>query len=437
MQNTFTLKKTGIPNGWKQLHFGDVFEFIQSLALSREQLTFDEYEGEILNIHYGDIHATYKTDLLDFNKEKRIPRIKNIVESKSLMFLKEGDLVIADASEDYKGVAANLEVKNIKSKKVTGGLHTFVARDISGFTVEGFRTYVLKNPLVAIELKKLATGSKVYGISKTNLATLEILLPPIKEQFKIAQILSIWDVAIETLNKIITKKERYKTTLMQSLFSGRLRFSEFKNSKWQKQTVQNLLDEGYLLDHLDGNHGGLYPKAVEFIKEGIPYIAANNFSNGRVDFNLCKYLSKERAGKFKKGISRNGDVLFAHNATVGPVALLETDLEYVILSTTATYFRCNNKKLLNKFLFQFLQSDYFVQQYKAVMGQSTRNQVPITTQKKFTVLFPEIKEQSKIASVLNAVDKEIQILKTQLVTYQKQKQGLMQVLLTGKKRVKI
>ena len=96
------------------------------------------------------------------------------------------------------------------------------------------------------------------------------------------------------------------------------------------------------MSHLDGNHWELYPKSSEFSLSGIPYLSANDFSNGIVDFTVCKYLSKERALKFKKWIAKNGDVLFAHNATVWPVTLLHTDYDYVILSTTATYFRCDN-----------------------------------------------------------------------------------------------
>ncbi|MGC2600108.1 MAG: restriction endonuclease subunit S, partial [Rhodomicrobium sp.] len=153
---------------------------------------------------------------------------------------------------------------------------------------------------------------------------------------------------------------------------------------WEIATIQELLDRGAVVGHLDGNHGELYPRSHEFKESGVPYITANDLCGRKVSFRNCKYLSKERASRFRKGVARNGDVLFAHNATVGPTALLSTELDSVILSTTATYFRCNQDKLINLFLLYALQSTHFVGQYQAVMAQSTRNQVPITAQRKLS-----------------------------------------------------
>ena len=55
-------------------------------------------------IHYGDIHATYKTELIDFKTETRIPYLKDEYINVNLNYLQEGDLVLADASEDLVGI---------------------------------------------------------------------------------------------------------------------------------------------------------------------------------------------------------------------------------------------------------------------------------------------------------------------------------------------
>ena len=186
---------------------------------------------------------------------------------------------------------------------------------------------------------------------------------------------------------------------------------------------------------MDGNHGELYPKSHEFVSDGIPYIGANDFDNGRVNYKSCKYLTLERASKFKKGIAQNGDVLFAHNATVGPVAVLKTDLDYVILSTTATYFRCNAEKLNSIFLAKCFESDFFVRQYSAVMSQSTRNQVPILAQRKFRIVYPPQQEQNLIAKALSDTDALINELEKLIQKKQAIKTATMQQLLTGKTRL--
>src|SRR5690606_12004718 len=114
------------------------------------------------------------------DNENRVPKInKDIVLSQNTDFLKDGDLVIADASEDYEGVGEAIELKNTNGKKITSGLHTFAFRDKTNKTAEGFRVYIFRNLLVKKALKTIATGSKVYGISKGNIQKFKIVLPPL------------------------------------------------------------------------------------------------------------------------------------------------------------------------------------------------------------------------------------------------------------------
>jgi len=213
--------------------------------------------------------------------------------------------------------------------------------------------------------------------------------------------------------------------MSETVHIPQLRFPEFSGD-WNRVKIQKLLDDKSIISHLDGNHGALYPRSEEFTKEGVPYVTANDFINGKVDLKKCKCLPVERASQFKKGIAHNGDVLFAHNATVGPVALLETDLEYVVLSTTATYYRCDNNTLINKYLKVYLTSNDFVRQYSRVMSQSTRNQVPITTQRLFYINLPDKPEQQKIAAFLTAVDSKIEQLSKKQELLGEYKKGLMQ-----------
>ena len=204
---------------------------------------------------------------------------------------------------------------------------------------------------------------------------------------------------------------------------------------WRVESIGQLIDDKFILGHLDGNHGELYPRSHEFKSYGVPYIGANDFDEGHVSFDRCKFLTPDRAKQFRKGVAQDGDVLFAHNATVGPVALLRTNEPFVILSTTATYFRCDSAKLNNLYLKGALQSEHFVRQYQGVMAQSTRFQVPITAQRKLFVVVPPLTEQRAIAAALSDVDTLLDELDRLIAKKRDLKQAAMQQLLTGEARL--
>lgn len=281
-----------------------------------------------------------------------------------------------------------------------------------------------------------ARSNGLLNISADTFFRITVPVPPTAaEQKKIAECLgSLCDVIAADGRKFEAMRH-HKHGLMQQLFplpgetTPRLRFPEFhKAGKWVEMSVQEMIDKRLILGHLDGNHGELYPSATEFTqdKDGVPYISANDFVNGAVDFSKCKRLQVQRARLFKKGVAEDGDILFAHNATVGPVAKLSTTYDFVILSTTATYFRCDTARLSNDFLKFSLSSPGFVGQYSRVMAQSTRNQVPLTTQRRLKLYTTSLPEQHRIAACLSAMDALIAAQSKKLDALKTHKHGLLQ-----------
>ena len=177
------------------------------------------------------------------------------------------------------------------------------------------------------------------------------------------------------------------------------------NNEDKTYSLQNLLDRKWITYHLDGNHGGEYPRAEEFVNDGVPYISANCIKDGSVSFANAKFVTQERAQRFRKGIAQNRDVLFAHNATVGPVALLETQEPVVILGTSLTAYRCNESHIIPEYLKAYMGTTSFTQQYESEMQQTTRKQVPITAQRKYKFIIPDIDKQSEFASFIQQLDK--------------------------------
>ncbi len=202
---------------WKHKKFGEIFDFYPTYSHSRAMLNMSA--GSIKYIHYGDIHTKYPI-ILDV-QNTHIPYINDTIAASSIIqdsFCKNGDLVIADASEDYEAIGKAIVVKNVRNDKIISGLHTILARDEKGFTVDSFRGYMLASDEVRKKIKISAVGAKVLGISKTNLLNIELKLPCLPEQTKIANFLTLFDRKIEKEKEKLEALREQKKGLLQQMF---------------------------------------------------------------------------------------------------------------------------------------------------------------------------------------------------------------------------
>lgn len=200
---------------WEETKFSDQFNFHSTNSHSRALLTEN---GEIMNIHYGDIHTKFSM-LFDVSKEI-VPFLSEEVDTSKInedQFLRVGDLIVADASEDYKDIGKAIEVINLNEKKVVAGLHTYIARPKKSFAL-GFNGYLMQTFAIRDQIKKLATGISVLGVSKTNLGKVEFLVPCLEEQTKIANFLSSIDQKIEVVVQQIEQAKTWKKGLLQQMF---------------------------------------------------------------------------------------------------------------------------------------------------------------------------------------------------------------------------
>ena len=161
-----------IPEDWDVVVFGDIFDFSGGFTASRDQLSS---EGHCY-LHYGDIHKSSKT-FIDVQAEySDIPKLDiplNRVSSKSL--LKDGDVVFVDASEDDEGASKHIVVFNKENIPYISGLHTIVAKSKSDSLDRGYRRYCFHSHDIKRQFAFYAVGTKVTGISKTNIKKIVIV----------------------------------------------------------------------------------------------------------------------------------------------------------------------------------------------------------------------------------------------------------------------
>lgn len=177
--------------------------------------------------------------------------------------------------------------------------------------------------------------------------------------------------------------------------------------EWKQYTVEQLIELDMLEAPMDGNHGGIHPKASDYVSKGVPFIMVNDMVNGRVDFKKCVFISEKHASTLKKGFSKPGDVLLSHKATIGRTAIVPNDFDTIILTPQITYYRVKHG-IDNRFLKYYFDSPYFQMLFNnwACSG-STRAYLGITAQKKLPITLPALDIQTKIADILSSFDAKI------------------------------
>ena len=203
---------------WQEKIFNDVYSFKTTNSFSRDKLNYKN--GSVKNIHYGDIHTKFYS-LFNIEKEY-VPFINKDIDISKIpedCYLQEGDLVIADASEDYKDIGKTIEIQSISGEQLVAGLHTFLARKESDEIAKGFASFLMKSYKVRLEIMKIAQGTKVLGISKGRLGLIPLLLPTLPEQIKITNFLTLIDQSIQNISQQIDDSLAFKQSLLQKMFT--------------------------------------------------------------------------------------------------------------------------------------------------------------------------------------------------------------------------
>ena len=191
-------------------------------------------------------------------------------------------------------------------------------------------------------------------------------------------------------------------------------------------TIEELIASGAIVAHKDGNYGSSYPRVEEFGAEGVPFLTAKSLREGYVDIAGAPRLGDARADELTFGFVQTDDVLLSHNATIGRVAVVPQYKGRLLVGTSLTYFRLNPQKLLPRYLAVYLAGAEFQNQLVAVMSHSTRNQVPVTAQRKLHVVVPPLAEQKAIAAVLGALDDKIELNRRMNATLEAMARALFQ-----------
>lgn len=304
---------------WHSYTLGEILTFYSTNSFSREKLNYDT--GSVKNIHYGDIHTKFPS-IVSVSDNKDIPFINNEIDLSKYsedQYLQNGDLIIADASEDYEDIGKAIEVKNIDDEKVLAGLHTILARDNNNITVNGFKAYLFSTNSLKTKIKIIANGISVLGISKNSLSKLTVNVPSKNEQNDVVDFISLIDNKIELLEQKHQYYLDFKKFLMQQIFTQKLRFdfdeirlkSISKINKGKQLNKEHMLEIGKFYVLNGGQEPSGYTDSWNTSENTITISEGGN-SCGFVNFNTEKFWSGGHCYYLNK-LSENIDVYYLYS----------------------------------------------------------------------------------------------------------------------------
>lgn len=385
-----TKNNNSIPQGWSVKSLGQIGVFLKGKGIAKTEIV----ETGKPCIRYGEIYSEYNYFVEEFKS------FIDETSAKNSEPIYKNDLLFAGSGETLEDIGKC--VAYIKEDEAYAGGDIIILRPNSEDA--HFLGYLLNSKEVKKQTFRFGQGHSVVHIYSSSLKHLKVNLPPLPEQQKIAKILATWDKAISLQQKLIVEKKQYKKAVMKKLLTGELRFKGF-TEKWKDKKLKDVLN---------------YDRPDKYIVENENY--SDRFKTPVLTANkgfILGYTNEE------KGIYNNLPVIIFDDFTTDNKYV---DFNFKIKSSAIKILRLSSSEYDLKFIYERMQIFNFPKE------EHKRYYISEYQYLKFKC--PSIEEQNKISVFSRNIDKEIFALENELLSFQKQKQGLMQQLLTGKVRVK-
>ena len=402
-----------IPEDWNAIPIGEFLDFKNGLNKGKE---YFGYGTPIVN--YTD---TYKKRAL---KRKDIEGRVSLSKEEIRRFeARQYDVFFTRTSETPDEV----------------GLSSVLLDEIddcvfSGFILRGRPKNNLLDPLYCkycFSTKEVRT-SIITGCTYTTraltngkqLSGINILVPPLAEQMRIAEALSDVDELIASLEKLIEKKKALKQGVMQELLTGKRRLPGF-TGKWVEISFESIYSYA--------KEGGTPSTSNELYYKngGIPFIKIEDLAMKYIDTGTT-YITNEGIEHSSAWIIPANSVILSNGATIGEVSInrIPVATKQGILGIIP------DVSIDIEFLYYLFSTTRFRDDVKRITTHGTMDCAYLKDLNTIRLFIPSDKnEQIKISSILSDIDNEIVVKERELQKYRRLKSGMMSELLTGRIRL--
>ncbi len=397
-----------VPKDWQEVRLSEVVTYIKG-----------KKPAGMIEVHKNDYIPYLSTEYLRNNRSTKYVKISGEVS-----MIKEGDLILlwdgSNAGEFFlgkKGVLSSTMVVFILKEKI------FFKR---------FLFYYLKMKENYIKGQTRGTGIPHVDIDVLN--NLQVFLPPLPEQKKIANVLSIVDYSIEEVGKSINRTGRLKKALMQELLTKGIGHKEFKETEIGEIPKEWIVAD---MENITDINKELKDPRKELSDKKFSYIDIDSVENetGRIK-NSREIIGREAPSRARRQVRYNDVIMSTVRPYLKAFAIIPKLYDSQICSTGFAVLRCRDK-ILPEFLLYTLFSKLLVYQFNKGMVGAQYPALNTSQVKKLRVPFPPLPEQKKISEILSDTDERIQLLKEKRDKLERVKKGLMNDLLTGRRRVKM
>ncbi|MFS1440865.1 restriction endonuclease subunit S [Vibrio sp. 10N.286.46.E10] len=403
------------PNGWERKKLPDFAWFQEGPGLRKWQFT--DSGCKVINI------TNIVNGYLDLSKTERHITEEELNDKYKHFLCDADDIVIASSGNSYckHGIVRKQDLPLVMNTSVIR------FKPLENCDYE-FLNQFLKSQDLKKQIDVLITGGAQPNFGPAHLKQVELDLPPLPEQRKIAKILSTWDKAISTTEKLLGTSKQQKKALMQQLLTGKKRLVNPETGKafggeWERYSMSDLVSI---------DRKSLGKKTADDFK--FQYISLSDVDVGSISDELEVHLFTSAPSRARR-IIQEGDILLS---TVRPnlkgfakVSGKHADC----IASTGFSVLTPKKRVSGDYIYQYIFSSHVTGQIDSLVVGSNYPAINSSDVAGLKVYCPTYEEQQKIASVLTAADKEIGVLKTKLAHLKQEKKALMQQLLTGKRRV--
>jgi len=406
-----------IPKEWKVVRLGDVAE----IRRGKTVVDFDKVPFISMDlIPDSGIYVRYE--------------IRKREEVRSFTYCERGDLLLAKITPCLENGKQGLVPYDLPYDFALATTEVFPIRckDIN----QMFLFYILKFPRVRNVIISSMTGTTGrQRASRKSVENLKIPLPPLSEQRRIAEILSTVDEAIQRVGEAIRRTERLKRGLMQRLLTRGIGHQEFKFSRELGHEIPKEWKVVRLGDVCEINKESRDP-AREMPDQEFLYVDIESIESSMGIIRQAKKILGKNAPSRARRVIRWNDVIMS---TVRPYlkafAIVPKEFDNQICSTGFAVLRCR-KEILPRYLLYALFSNIVINQCNKMM---VGGQYPALNESqvfRIKIPLPPLPEQRRIAEILGTVDKKLGLERKRKEKLNRIKRGLMNDLLTGRKRVK-